>query len=941
MANIKVKDLSNISSVNTTDKMMVLTNENTNQVQNVTVQNLLTSAISSDANNVLEQGNDHKLYVETPESITGKLTNLTTTNKTNLVAAINEVDGDVGNLANLTTSVKTNVVNAINSVISDENTKVGSLENLTTSDKTSVVNAINSAVSDYDNKIGDLGDLDTTDKTDIVVAINELAAIAEPSLQYETMNNSKALETGAPSENAIILANIQKYAHSTFDSSKFTVVGTPNITDNGIVNGFSDSNYLSIPNAVVSKIDSGNAWKIDFKGVMTPTEDEASSITGKTADVDGRLNIGLLNGTQNFYLQFYDNTNTAHAIYIDSVNTSGNRGKPYIGYASYDGNDTYKLALSFDNGETWLSNTGTFTQKVYIGSYNLLIGYKYGGSIDLKQFSITVDGVPAFSGNKTGIDTVKANNFTDSGSLVNAEGIAVFPTTHDTSSIVLPEQFKPADKPWEIYIHCKTGDSWNTSPTLFTVTGSASNYGSVQFGIPTGHGKFSLNLNLDDQQTGFTDTLTTTFAPVLNTEYWLKLAFTGSDYQILVSSDRGKTYTLNAHLSSTTPFAQNQTAPSCIGIGRAASSAQQWGGFIDLNGFKIYVGGDLAYQPCLKIPYTEAHSGAKIVDSIYRDRVTDAYNQGYVEYNYYTLQSDVKSNFTIIGSPTIINGIASGFSGSNYLIASFNFNNKPLKFTFSAKVDGPGTNIIIQNSTLNGNNRIYIDSDGKLAVAADDGGGTYYSTTFFSNSASSFGTMYYYELSYDNISTWNVKRINLSDNSVTTDSKTFAHNFSTASNTWYIGAIDATHYLNGSIDLKQFSITVDGEVVYTPYIQPNFTLPMGDIYGMIENKFDTATTTSDERQAIIGYLMPDYANGISFSGNSSYTCPSYGVVICVGSTSSGYRRVLCNGEMVGSYSQAGDVTSSCYFPVKQGDVITNEQNTTFFGNAKFYPLKGV
>jgi hypothetical protein len=77
------------------------------------------------------------------------------------------------------------------------------------------------------------------------------------------------------------------------------------------------------------------------------------------------------------------------------------------------------------------------------------------------------------------------------------------------------------------------------------------------------------------------------------------------------------------------------------------------GGSIDLNTFKIYVDGDLVYQPCLKIPYTEAgngkgynaSTGSKIVNSIYRDRVNDMAEQfGFA--NYYTLDED-NGNFTL------------------------------------------------------------------------------------------------------------------------------------------------------------------------------------------------------------------------------------------------------------------------------------------------------
>ena len=70
-------------------------------------------------------------------------------------------------------------------------------------------------------------------------------------------------------------------------------------------------------------------------------------------------------------------------------------------------------------------------------------------------------------------------------------------------------------------------------------------------------------------------------------------------------------------------------------------------GSIDLNAFKIYVDGDLVYQPCLKIPYTESSGkyGSKIVSAIYRDRVKDAYEQGYQQ-RYYTLDEE-NGNFTL------------------------------------------------------------------------------------------------------------------------------------------------------------------------------------------------------------------------------------------------------------------------------------------------------
>ena len=69
----------------------------------------------------------------------GNLSNLTTTEKTTLVGAINELDGEIGDLSNLTTTEKRTLVGAINEVDGD----VGDLSTLETTDKSSTVDAIN------------------------------------------------------------------------------------------------------------------------------------------------------------------------------------------------------------------------------------------------------------------------------------------------------------------------------------------------------------------------------------------------------------------------------------------------------------------------------------------------------------------------------------------------------------------------------------------------------------------------------------------------------------------------------------------------------------------------------------------------------------------------------------------------------------------------------
>ena len=102
----------------------------------------------------------------------GTLSNLTTTAKSNLVAAINEVNGEtsgIGDLSNLTTTEKTTLVGAINEVDS-ETAGIGTLANLTTTEKTTLVGAIN----EVNGNVGTLSNLTTTAKSNVVAAVNEV-----------------------------------------------------------------------------------------------------------------------------------------------------------------------------------------------------------------------------------------------------------------------------------------------------------------------------------------------------------------------------------------------------------------------------------------------------------------------------------------------------------------------------------------------------------------------------------------------------------------------------------------------------------------------------------------------------------------------------------------------------------------------------------------------
>ena len=117
----------------------------------------------------------------TIEDVIGHLGDLSTTDKSNLVAAINEVLNTLvttaGDLADLNTTDKSNLVAAINEVNTSgggAKAMIGDLSDLNTTDKSTVVAAINEVLNDLVTDAGDLADLNTTDKSNLVAAINEV-----------------------------------------------------------------------------------------------------------------------------------------------------------------------------------------------------------------------------------------------------------------------------------------------------------------------------------------------------------------------------------------------------------------------------------------------------------------------------------------------------------------------------------------------------------------------------------------------------------------------------------------------------------------------------------------------------------------------------------------------------------------------------------------------
>lgn len=547
---IKVKDLSTTSSLSTDNKLMLLTDEANNTVQNITVENALANIISSNANNSLSVGTDKKLYTTDISGEVGDLDNLITTDKTDIVSAINEVKGD-------TNAITGEVVSA----------SKGWLE---------------------EGKI----------------------------YQKDYWYGEK------------IYNDVYGYNHSTFDLSKFTKVGSPIITNDGIINNLIyNTNYIKTQYTVPASTANSWAVKINRFKVNSLASGQRlfsfnSNNTFLSIETDGKLKIFVSSSTTG------DIANNQYANYTVSLNEVIDVELRFTGTAYevwVNGVKTYSI-----NSTTKISVDQVFV--VYSGG----TGYAPCiGEHDLKQFSITVDGIPVFSGNKTGIDTIKPVDYTTVGTpTISADGIASgfsaddYLTTSILSTLSTTQTFKILSK--IRFTSSPNGTLFGLENKLRIIYNSTSQ--RIELRYVTANTIWANSLLYISNST----------LPIqVNKDYYIGVEYDGININLIYSTDLGKTW----NVASSRAEASGISGISTLGIGRNYNETGYLYGNLDLNAFKIYVDGDLVYQPCLLIPYTESSTGSKIVDVAYRDRVIDVYEQ-FGSANYYTID-ETNQNATL------------------------------------------------------------------------------------------------------------------------------------------------------------------------------------------------------------------------------------------------------------------------------------------------------
>lgn len=366
MANVKVRDLATTQNITNDNKLMVLTDENSNQVKNITVENFIDDINSSDTDNGITIGTDGKLYVDNPDTGVTAGTyafpqNLEVDSKGRITGVVNGTPAPVS----IATSSSVGVVKPDNDTIIVDGTGTISCKQNNGYQLFDIV--MKDHVLDYAETLG-FAPLGTYVYKEAIAG----SRYGYPDFYQKCLDE---YNDGTPS----------------YLSSNITIVGS--LTDNeGVISGFSTSNYATIGNFIGTTADT-----IEFVVKLN---------TGSSLSSNSFLYAG-------FNIQFYNG----------KLNMPG-RGD--IGTYSYSANTDYYIKVTYSNNtiecaystdgisytaDGTISYTGAIQNLIYLGwgnANNALLG-----SIDLNECYVNINGTRWWTGTNECIQSSNKHRFYD------------------------------------------------------------------------------------------------------------------------------------------------------------------------------------------------------------------------------------------------------------------------------------------------------------------------------------------------------------------------------------------------------------------------------------------------------------------------------------------------------------------------------------------------
>ena len=590
--------------------------------------------------------------------------------------------------------------------------------------------------------------------------------------------------------------------HTAKGSVDYTVVGSPTIV-NGVVSGFSIDNYLSLTTNPSYVTTDSFEWNIKFT-------------TGNSLQTSWLLSLG----TSSIMCGIYYTSNGVLYVPVGS-------GSMYGQVSGLTANTQFEVNVKQNDGTlvtTLKSANGTVvsTQTKNVGdvsftSNNSKFGQAFNGyfngSIDLNNTYIKVNGQPWF-----GLCPVEVKKhqlmgpvgYTVVGSPTINNGVMTNSDPSNYISIRPLEQYKPFEFAMKINTGTRPADTcwlvrsngfllywkWDARLTFFL-----RDINNVQQGI---NGTTQLENNKD---------------------YWIKIIYDGTMASMYLSTD-SQNYSLE--VSQAISVITNDYS---INIG-SLRNTYPFTGSIDLNQTYIKVNGKLWFWQPQKSKYII--KDGKLVWADPRIALSGPVN------------------YEVVGNPTIVDGVASGFSASDYLQcqeltiqAGVPYEIATAIITPSDDTQNGNTNacgIIGANASHNGLLYTFSNHPNPGCInfyGWQDNSGSVNNATLFQLEHS---TLYYVKYGYDGDK---LAYVSVSQDKINWETKTRNYIPSSDTQVFYIGALRFFNsYFPGSIDLNETYIKVNDQLWFygKNYATQNIApVPAGYTFG-------TTTTPS------IGYV---------------------------------------------------------------------------------------
>ena len=368
----------------------------------------------------------------------------------------------------------------------------------------------------------------------------------------------------------------------------FNVIGSPTINnDTMVVSNFSTSNYLQLQ----TPFNPGNdIWEIVFK-VKTPETLSTVEIYGNYGgSFQNSPQVGITSG--NVWSMYIPANPIIQGFLASGTGTYVIQPNTFYWVKLYYTGTHYKLDYSLDGtnytNDISVAETGTMG----VGSQGFNIGFNnwsssatsyWTGSIDLSESYIKVNGTDLWIPSIT--ETYKQKtNYNNVGS-VSVDSDYIASSFSSSKYLTLNKLFNPASNVWSFQIRVKTPSSASRRNLILGSIDGWYNAGiSLEFNTSQ-HFGVGFSSNGSSWDLGW---ITGSSVLSLDTWYYVKFSFDGSQYKLESSTD-GSSWTTEGTVTSSTVL---YTTSSVLQLGTANSYSDYYTGSIDLKNTFIDINGD-------------------------------------------------------------------------------------------------------------------------------------------------------------------------------------------------------------------------------------------------------------------------------------------------------------------------------------------------------------